>query len=255
MRDRSRSISSDFKNKSRSFLNDSYSPFPSAVPSFLPALGPRPRARSHLFSPRSVPIPILGSRINNKSTMTVVIDLISISSDEDDHSLSSVDSYYDCFKLGIDEHGTLFVRDKVSIVLTIDVDEDDVTTNSMTSRSTTFDSILESDSSYCSTLCLSDDTWYREKALGPSKKRQDLFARRYVSCCGVSCSLLPPSSSSAASSSSVEAIFFESSPRQIFLYVYPYGGSVQRSNYGVKKDILNPRTLYARMVEYTRFGA
>jgi hypothetical protein len=138
--------------------------------------------------------------------MTVVIDLILFLCDEDDHSLSSVDSYYDCFKLGRNEQ-TLFARDKVSIVLTIDVDEDDVTMNSMTTDLQPLrQHYLESDSSYCSTLA-------RRMILGIErrpwtvKKRQDLFARRYVSCRGVS-QLASPSSSPRQSSSMVEAIFF-----------------------------------------------
>jgi hypothetical protein len=91
----------------------------------------------------------------------VIIDLIFITSDEDDHSLSSVDSYYNSFKLGIDEPGNLFVRGKV---ITIDVDDDETTS---TATATAFDSISETESSYCSTLCLSDDSWYREKAICP----------------------------------------------------------------------------------------
>jgi hypothetical protein len=63
-------------------------------------------------------MPSLGPRNNNKSTMTecnhgrgpVVIDLISSStSDDDDYSVYDyrIDSDYDSFELGIDEHGRL----------------------------------------------------------------------------------------------------------------------------------------------------
>jgi hypothetical protein len=116
---------------------------------------------------------------NNKSTMAecnnVVIDLISITTDDDDSSSSSIDTYYDSFDLGIDHHGEVFVKDKVIII-----DMDDETTRSTTTTATTFDGIFETDSSCCSSRSLSEDSWYRKRAIRPSKMRHDLSAM-YVS--------------------------------------------------------------------------
>jgi hypothetical protein len=92
----------------------------------------------------------------------VSIDVISISTDDDDSSSSSIDSYFDSFILELDDHGEVFVRDKV-----IMIDMDDKTTSRTTA--TTFDGILETDSSCCSSRSLSEDSWYRERAIRPSR--------------------------------------------------------------------------------------
>jgi hypothetical protein len=124
--------------------------------------------------PALVPVPLCGTPRHQQqiSTMTdtnqyqcpVVIDLISSSSNDDNnYSLSSVDSYYDSFELGIDERGNTFVKYKV---ITIDDDVDDASNKTTT---TTSGSIFEMDLSYSSIPSLLDDPWYRERAI-PSLK-------------------------------------------------------------------------------------
>jgi hypothetical protein len=133
-------------------------------------------SNSVLSFPRARPRPVpRGPRAEQKSTMAEfnkndVIDLISMSTDDDD---SSIDSYYDSFVLQLLDNGGVLVRDKV-----IMIDMDDETTSRTTA--TTCDGILDLDSSYCSSHSLSEDSCYYERASRPSKQPQDLSAR-YVS--------------------------------------------------------------------------
>jgi hypothetical protein len=91
----------------------------------------------------------------------IVCDLMSSSSSsDDDYSLSSVDSFYDLFELGIGERGNIFVKYKV---FTID-DFENLTTETTT---TTSGSIFETDLPCTSIPSLSDDPWCRERAIRP----------------------------------------------------------------------------------------
>jgi hypothetical protein len=101
----------------------------------------------------------------------VVIDLVSVTTDDDDSSSSSIDSFYDSFIIAFDQHGGAFVRNKVTMI----VDTDDETTGRRTTA-LTFDGI-DTDSSCCSSCSLSDDSWYCERAMRPSKQRRDVSAR------------------------------------------------------------------------------
>jgi hypothetical protein len=84
-------------------------------------------SNSVLSFPRARPRPVpRGPRAEQKSTMAEfnkndVIDLISMSTDDDD---SSIDSYYDSFVLQLLDNGGVLVRDKV-----IMIDMDDETTS------------------------------------------------------------------------------------------------------------------------------
>jgi hypothetical protein len=177
-------------NLSISVINMSTLCSPSAVPSFSPRFSPfrrTPRDNKHspLFLPALVPIPMHSARIDNKKSSTMmecdhdrspaVIDLLCSSSSDDDCSFSTIDPYYDSFELGIEEHGTIFVRDKA--IKTASKDASTKTTN------TTFHSIYETDASYSSSISLTDYPWYLERAVRPSKKRRDLSVRRYVFSC------------------------------------------------------------------------
>jgi hypothetical protein len=83
-------------------------------------------------------------------------------------------------ELGIDEHGDMFVKEKVK---KIDSDDQDATTNkttTTTTTTTTSGSIFQKDFSCCISPSLSDDPWHCERAVRPSKQQQDLLARKAI---------------------------------------------------------------------------
>jgi hypothetical protein len=101
----------------------------------------------------------------------LVIDLISVTTDDDDSSSSTVDSYFDSFTLELADNGGVFVRDKA-----IMIDMDDETT----SRTATFDGSFDTDFSCCSSPSLSEDSWYRERAVRPSKQPRYVLSRVFL---------------------------------------------------------------------------
>jgi hypothetical protein len=133
----------------------------------------RCRGVPHLFFPRARRRTSRTSLTNTKSTMAecnnVVLDLVSVTTDNDDSSSSGIDSFCDSFVMAFDQHGETFVRIKVTMI-----DTDDETTSRRTTI--TFD-IIDADSSHCSSRSLSKDSWHCERAIHPSKQRHNVSAR------------------------------------------------------------------------------
>ena len=105
----------------------------------------------------------------------VVIDLITETTDHHDSSSSTIDSYFDSFVLELADHGAVFVRDQAIII-----DMDDEETISRTSTTTTLDNSFDTDSSCGSCRSLSEDSWYRERAIRPSKQARCVLSHAFL---------------------------------------------------------------------------